>query len=170
MRTPPDSEESNHVRRVLQERARALATVPAREVESESIDLLTFTIGRERFAFESRHVVDVFRVTSLSLLPPAAAPFIAITEWKGDLLTLLDLKKALGSGGNALTDRSLVITLGSRHATLGVLADSVSAHEGVPLVDIGAAPPATAASQRYIRGITPDAILIVDALALQQSQ
>lgn len=158
--------EAARVRAILRSRARDLARVPAVQRPVESVDVLTFSIGAERFAVESRYVQGIFRVATLTLLPAAAAPLIGITEWQGDLLTLTDLRRTLGFGGHALTDRTLVVSIGARQSSLGVLVDAVIAHRSIPLADIAAVPAGAAATPQYLRGITSDAVVLVDALAL----
>lgn len=159
----PVADGERRLRAVLEERARALAEVPAVSGPDEAIDVLSFAIGGERFAVESRHVVGVFRVAALSLLPPAASPLVAITEWRGELLTLVDLRRALGYATDALNDRSLVLALGKRHAALGILVDVVHAHESLPLGRVSARPNG---GHPLVRGLTDDATLLLDARAL----
>ena len=158
------------VKDVLRARARALAQTPPTTTRPDAIDALVFGIGDERFALEARFVLGVFRVPTLCLLPPAAAPLIGITEWRGDLLTLLDLRRALGQTSHALTDRTVALALGERQPSFGILADAVHGHRAIPLADLAAAPSAPAGTPRHLRGITSDAVLLVDALALLEVQ
>jgi len=69
---------------VLAARARALARPPAREVARDQLQLLAFSLGGERYAIELRHVAEIFRLRSLSLLPGAAAPTLGLTAWRGE--------------------------------------------------------------------------------------
>jgi purine-binding chemotaxis protein CheW len=157
------------VRERLRERARALARVPTPDVPLEVVDVVIFAVGEERFALPSHHVLDVFRVSTLALLPPAAAPLVAITEWQGDLLTLLDLRGALGYVTASLSDRTVGLTLGADQPTLGILVDRVIEHRPLPSAAVAPAPAGTDHSRRLVRGITSDAVLLLDGEALLAS-
>src|SRR5689334_20508229 len=111
-------------RAILEERARALAR-PLATAETAGVDLLTFRVARERFAIESRFVVAVFRLTDLVPLPGATLPVVGLTRWRGDVLTVLDIRHTFGAVAGALDDLGRVIVVGETAAEFGVLADAV---------------------------------------------
>jgi purine-binding chemotaxis protein CheW len=163
--TSPDARELRR-REQLRARARELARVPPPAASAEAVDVVTFALGDERFALPSRYVVGAFRVTTLALLPPAAAPLLGITEWQGDLLMLLDLRRALGYSTQALSDRTLALALGEREPVLGILVDRVLDHRAMSLADVLPAPAGAASSAGLLHGITGDAVLLIDPAAL----
>lgn len=152
-------------RQLLEERARALARPVVRPAAGELLELVTFALADEIYALESRHVLAVFRLADLSPLPGAEPPVAGVTVWRGDLLTILDLRRVLGLSVAALDDLTRVIVLGGERPAFGILADTV--RELVVLPSAAVLEPATgAAAPEYLRGITSDGVLVLDASKL----
>jgi chemotaxis signal transduction protein len=85
--------------------------------------------------------------------------------WRGRLLTVLDLRAALGLPTAALNDMAFVIVLDGARAALGVLADAV--HDVTTLATSDVHPLADDAERRLaVRGATPDATMVIDAARL----
>lgn len=152
-------------RQVLEERARALAR-PAAPPSGETLELITFTLANETHAVESRYVVAVFRLTDLSPLPGAEPPVFGVTAWRGELLTILDLRAALGLSVAALNDLSRVIVLGEERPVFGILADAARELVTLPASAVRDPPEGVAANREYLRGVTAEAVLVLDAKEL----
>jgi chemotaxis signal transduction protein len=61
----------------------------------------------------------------LTPLPGASAPLFGITHWRGDVLTLLDLRAALGAHAGGVTDLSRIIVAGRADRRFGMVVDAV---------------------------------------------
>ena len=151
---------------VLAARARALARPPAREVAGDQLQLLAFSLGGERYAIELRHVAEVFRLRSLSLLPGAAAPTMGLTAWRGELLPVLDLRQILGLPARGLDDLGLAIVMGEERIPIAVLADAVNEVLSLARERVRPAPEGVAVHRDYVLGVTEDARLVLDAEGL----
>jgi purine-binding chemotaxis protein CheW len=149
-------------REVLEERARVLARPAVPPSTGDALELVTFSLANETYAVESRSVMAVFRLTDISLLPGAEPPVTGVTVWRGELLTILDLRPLVGLSVTALNDLSRVIVLGVDRPELGVLADAVLSIVTVAASDVRPLPPGGPARQEYLRGVTPAAVLLLD--------
>jgi purine-binding chemotaxis protein CheW len=155
-------------RALLEQRARALARPATPPPAAGTLEAVTFALATERYAIEARYVFEVFRLTTLSPLPGATPPVSGVTAWRGDLLPVLDLRLPLGLPVAALDDQSRVIVLGCGRPAFGVLADAVLELVAVPVADVQPPPPAAgaagpgAAARAYVRGLTPEAVLVLD--------
>ena len=153
---------------VLDARARALARVPAAtEDASETIEVVTFELARERYAIEARFVRAILKTTELTRIPGLPDFLIGVTNLRGDILAVVDLRRFLGITDRGLTDLARLIVLGADYAEFGILADSV--HEVVTVrTDHILPPPATAGGEggELLRGVTEDAMIVLDAAAL----
>jgi len=156
------------VRELLEERARALARPAAPPPAGDMLELLTFALANEVYAVESRYVVAVFKLIDLSPLPGAEPPVFGVTAWRGELLTILDLRAALGLSVTALNDLSRVIVLGEERPAFGILADAARELVAVPAAEVREPPEGVAAQREYLRGVTPDAVLVLEATKLLQ--
>lgn len=150
-------------RQVLEERARALARPVAQPSSGDTLELLTFALANEVYAVESRFVAAVFQLIDLSPLPGAKPPVCGVTAWRGDLLMILDLRASLGLSVAALNDLSRVIVLGEERPAFGILADAVRELVNLPASAVREPPQGVAAQREYLRGVTGDAVLVLDA-------
>ena len=153
-------------REVLEERARALARPQATTHGLDIVTVLTFMLARERYAVESRDVWAVFRLRHFTRLPAADPPLFGLTSWRGDVLTLLDLRPLLGAPATALDDLAFAVVLGDRRATYGLLADSVQELEDISRAALRPPDNEHSARSAYVTGITPDALQLLNPAAL----
>jgi len=147
---------------VLEERARALARPAASASSGDTLEAVTFALADERYAIESRYVVEVLRLRELAPLPGAEPPIFGVTVWRGELLTILDLRSVLGLAVTALNDLSRVIVLGVDRPAFGVLADAILDLVTFPASDVRVSSEGLAAKRDYLRGVTPEAVLVLD--------
>ena len=127
---------------------------------------LVFTLARERFALPSRHVLAVARLRAMTPLPGAAPPVVGLTGWRGLVLTLADLRGITGAATGGLDDLGHVIVLGDARPIVGLLADAVLETTRVADADVRPLPAGRGADVRVLRGVTRDALLVLDVPAL----
>ena len=156
------------VRAVLEQRARALARPVGTPAPIDALETVTFALANERYAIESRYVFEVFRLEELSPLPGAKPPVFGVTAWRGELLTILDLRTVLGLPVTALNDLSRVLVLGADRPAFGILADAVQDLVTLPASEVRQPPEGIAAKREYLRGITGDTVLVLEANKLLQ--
>jgi purine-binding chemotaxis protein CheW len=161
-----------NTRRVLEERARQLAR---RQVDDRAatfgVEMLTFALGRERFAIESRYVYAAFPLVDLVPLPGATPPVVGLTRWRGDVLTVADLRRLVGLTTGALDDLSRVIVVGDAAPELGILADTLADIVSIDPSQLHATPSdRRGEAHALLRGVTPDGIHVIDVLALLARQ
>ncbi len=170
MTSPPSTlgraDETEPIRRALAERARALARPASAQAPRDTLELVTFALGNETYAIEARYVLQVFRLAGLSPLPGAEAPVFGVTAWRGGLLTIVDLRQALGVSIAALDDLSRVVVLGGHRPAFGILADAVHELVTVPGSAIRTPPDGVAVKREYLRGVTGQAVLVLDGQRL----
>jgi chemotaxis signal transduction protein len=158
-------------REILHERARQLSRPIANASTTKRVDAVSFSLGRERYAVDARQVFAVFRLESLTPLPGARPPVAGVTPWRGDVLTVLDIRSLVGATPTALDDLARVIVLGNERPELGLLADRIDD----PLqLDAGSVHPLSAdrasRGSEILRGVTSEAVVVLDAHALLARQ
>jgi purine-binding chemotaxis protein CheW len=155
-----------HVRAVLEERARVLARPMAAPADGARLGVLTLTLAGERYAVESRCVVEVFKLRGLALLPGAEPPVLGATTWRGGLLTVLDLRPVLGLPASALDDLGHVVVLGGARPAFGILADAVHDVVGLAASAVREPPEGVAPRREFVRGVVDGTLLVLDAEGL----
>ena len=151
------------VQEMLASRARALARSTTIESQGDAIEVVTFALATERYAVESRFVMEVCQLTDLALLPGAAAPAIGVTAWRGGLLTVLDLRPLLGVPADALNDLGRVIVLGEGRAAFGILADAVLTVIHLRVSEVREPAERASPKRDFVRGTTGEALILLDA-------
>lgn len=158
---------SARAKALLDERARILARRAHEASPGEVLQVLTFALGRERYAIETRFVREVTRLSDFTVVPSTPKFVVGIIGFRGEVLAIIDLRAFFGVEQLGLSDLSRVVVIGLEHAELGILADAVDGLEQLPVASISDAPESVAGSGReHIRGVTRDALILLDGSAL----
>jgi purine-binding chemotaxis protein CheW len=164
-------ESASAARALLEARARALARPIFREAPADVLEVLIFDLAGERWAMESQYAHHVMRLRDLAALPGSEAPVRGVTGWRGQLLIVLDLRGVLGLPGHGLDDLRHVIVVGRDRPVFGILAGVVREVTTIETKDIRPAPERTASRRGdVVRGITPEAVIVLDAARLIEHQ
>jgi purine-binding chemotaxis protein CheW len=161
----PASEET---RRILQVRAQALARASeTAEAGGEYIEVLEFSLAQEGYAVETLHVRDVYPLEQLTPLPCTPAFVLGIVNLRGEILSVIDIKKFFDLPEKGLTNLNKVIVLESATMRFGILADAIAGTRRIPVASIQRSlPTLTGIREQYLKGVTPDRTTILDAEAL----
>ncbi|MDP2030745.1 MAG: chemotaxis protein CheW [Thiobacillus sp.] len=159
--TPPPEE----TQRILKARAQTLAREPAPEEAADArIEVVEFLLAYERYAVESRYVREVYPLENLTPLPCTPAFVLGIINLRGEILSVIDIRKFFELPEHGLTDLNKVIVLRSENMLFGILADAITGVRRIPSADIQSSlPTLTDIRVAYLRGVTPDRTVILDA-------
>ena len=158
----PDPEETT---RVLKARAQALARQPGQaEAAGEHIEVVEFVLAHERYAVETRYVREVYPLENLTPLPCTPAFVLGVVNLRGEILSVIDLKKFFELPEKGLTDLNMVIVLEAESMLFGILADAVLGVRRVSVAEIQPSlPTLTGVREAYLRGVTAGRTVILDA-------
>ncbi|MBI2224293.1 MAG: purine-binding chemotaxis protein CheW [Betaproteobacteria bacterium] len=158
----PDAEEA---KRILKARARALAREPAKdEVDDDYIEVVEFVLAYEQYAVETRHVREIHPLEHLTPLPCTPAFVLGIVNVRGEILSVIDLRKFFDLPEKGLTDLNKVIVLESGPMVFGILADAVIGAKRIRLAGIQPSlPTLTGVREAYLKGVTAERTVILDA-------
>jgi chemotaxis signal transduction protein len=148
-------------RRILERRARALARSPAEVDGADAIGVAVFSLAREQYALELACLRHVFPLRELAFLPGAEPPLLAVTAWRGELIRVLDLTRILDVPQGGPTDRGQVLVLGDGDSHFAVLGDTI-----LDMTTLAKSTLTELGENRFIRGITADAIALLDGAEL----
>ena len=158
---PTDGE----IKRVLEERARALAWEPARtEAADENIEVVEFILAHERYAVASEHVREVYPLEEITPLPCTPPFVLGIVNLRGEILSVIDIKKFFDLPEKGLTDLNKVIVLKSEDMVFGIVADAISGVRRISHADIQPSlPTLTGIREDYLQGVSAERVVILDA-------
>jgi len=154
----------------MDERARALARAGVEpRPPGEMIEVLVFVLGNETYAIETRWVHEVARFTDFTPVPGAPEFALGITNLRGEVLAVVDLRKFFGVAVKGVTDLSRLVVLGSERAEFGVLADATREVRALRSDEVlETVEPVAGIGRDYLRGVTKDALIVLDGAVLLQ--
>ena len=166
------SEGTASVNAILRARAEQLARPPEAEAQGTHIlEILEFTLGKERFAFASSCVREVFPLTEITPLPGLPAHVLGVVNVRGRILSVMDIRRLLEFGNIGLTNLNKAIILHHGDMELAVLADEVT---GVYAIDVDEGqhtlPTLSISQEAYLYGVTKDRVVVLDAEKLLASK
>jgi purine-binding chemotaxis protein CheW len=151
-------------RRILQERAEALATPPRAESEEETLSVLEFRLAYERYGIESGYVAEVCPIRAYTQLPCTPPLVFGVVNVRGRIATVLDLRRLFELPEGGISDLNKVILLRGEGGGFGILADAVTGIRSVPVSALQAELSTfTGVRRDWLRGVTPDQVAVLDA-------
>ena len=173
---PARGDSAEQARQILDRRARELAVPLESEAdETEAIEILTFRMGDELYAVATKLVLELTRVTTLTQVPDCP-PFVrGITNLRGDVLAIIDLCSLFAVPGtppvSGEDDQPWMLVLGDDRAEFGIVIDEAVEVRAINTSDIFPTPVSLPSVQRdLLRGVTEDAMLVLDGAALLADQ
>ena len=165
--TRAESEMANGVpldeQALLRQRAAALARRLDAVRTDAGVEHAAFRLARERYAIELGALVQIFPLRDLARLPGARPPLIGLTPWRGGLLRVIDLAVALGRPHSGIADQGRVLVIGDEDGReFGILVDAVQDVVALHADDVRSLAGEEVGAS-LLRGVTRDAVLILDA-------
>jgi purine-binding chemotaxis protein CheW len=113
--------------------------VEATEERHEWENWVTCRVDREAFALPVEHVQEILRVPALTRVPHAPFPVRGVTNLRGYVLPVVDLRLRLGLPAVELGDRARIMVVQSRGRLIGLLVDAVE--QVTPIDRLAVEPP-----------------------------
>jgi purine-binding chemotaxis protein CheW len=152
-------------KKLLRARAQALAREPRREeVAAGTLEVVEFLLAYEMYGVESLYVREVYPLKAFTALP-CTPPFVfGIINIRGQILSIIDLKKFFDLPAKGLTDLNKVVVVHNDSMAFGILADAILAVRSIPLDTIQPPlPTLTGIRAAYLKGMTNERLVILDA-------
>jgi purine-binding chemotaxis protein CheW len=145
------------------------ACLLAREIQQvdasmEFLDVVEFRMATETYGLESAFVREVYPFKDFTPLPGVPPFVLGIINVRGQILSIIDLKKFFDLPENGLGQLNKLIILRDGAMEFGVLADEILGARAIPLMTVQAAPPTISGiGAEYLRGVTAEQLIILDA-------
>lgn len=139
--------------------------------KTESIQILTFTLGGETFAFEIGRVREVLEYKGCTPIPKTPEYLRGVINLRGQVLPVIDLKTKFGLGETTRHTGACVVVaetgVDCETLLLGCLADSVQEVSDIPLDAVEPTPKnCMGMDEAFIKGLgktTEGFTIILDA-------
>ncbi|MFA6457406.1 MAG: chemotaxis protein CheW [Bacteroidota bacterium] len=150
---------------LLKKRAYILAAPDKNDTESEGcIEIIVFRLAHETYGIESSFVREVYPLKAITTLPGTPIFVSGIMNVRGQIVSVIDLKKFFHLPDKGLGELNKVIILNNERMEFGILADIVEGTRTVAPKDILTVPSAAVViGEKYLKGVTKEHIVILDA-------
>lgn len=150
---------------ILERRARDLAraAVISPAEAGEQIRVVSFRLAAELYCIEIAYLLETALLTELAKVPGAPSCIVGISNLRGQLFPVADLKRLFSMPDKGLTAETKIIILHASGNILGVLTDGIAGNSVQPLSGFMPLPvtlqlPGT----EFIRGITSTGLMLLD--------
>ncbi len=153
------------INRILKNRANRLALPLDTQNENiEDTEIIKFNLAYENYAVESTYVKEVFPIKELTYLPGLPEFILGIVSVRGEIVSVIDIKKFFDLPEKGITNLNRVILLSDEKMTLGILADSIIGITSILLSEIQSELHSLHDKRKeYFKGLTQDKTIILDA-------
>jgi purine-binding chemotaxis protein CheW len=155
-------------KRILKERAKKLAREPKADPrEQERLDIVEFLLAYERYAIESAWVREVYPLKDITPLPGTPPFVLGIINVRGQIVSVVDLKKFFDLPAKGLTDLNKVMIVRDELMEFGLLADEVRGVRQILRQELQPSlPTLTGIRAEYLKGVTADRLVVLDIAKL----
>ena len=151
-------------RTVLRSRAKKLSQeIESKETGEEYFEVLEFLLAQETYAIETNFVREVYPMTELTPLPCTPVFVFGLINVRGQILTVIDMKKFFDLPEKGITNLNKVIVVRKDTTELGILADEIIGIRNLPVNELQ--PPLstmTGIHAEYLKAITGERLIVLD--------
>jgi purine-binding chemotaxis protein CheW len=149
---------------ILRARAKLLAREPDdNEEPAPSFELVEFLLAHEHYCIESKHIREIHPLRDLTPLPCVPPFVLGLINVRGQILSIVDLKRFFELPEKGLTDLNRVIIARIEQMEIGILADAILGVRSIALRDLQPSlPTLTGIRAEYLKGVTKDALVVLN--------
>ncbi len=149
---------------ILRQRARLLAKESEKiKEDAEHLEIVEFLLAHERYGMELIHIREVYPLKKMTRVPCTPPFVLGIINFRGQILSIIDIKKFFDLPERENTEQKRVIVLCSEEMEFGMLTDEILGVKSVPLSDIQTSVETlNGIRAEYLRGITEDRLIILN--------
>lgn len=150
--------------KTLKARTKALAReVKEEELAAEYLTVTEFMLADERYGIELNNIVEVYPLKDLTPVPCTPLFVLGIFNVRGQIQTIIDIKKFFDLPDKGLSDLNKVIIVRAREMKAGILADVITGIRSIPFREIQPTlPTLTDIRAEYMKGVTSDQLIVLD--------
>jgi purine-binding chemotaxis protein CheW len=151
--------------KILRARARLLAAGGKEEVISPQsrFEVVEFVLGPEHYGIESNHISEIHPLREFTPLPCTPAFVLGLVNVRGQILSIINIKKLFDLPEKGLTDLNKVIIVRDHHMELGILADAILGVRFIAPEELRPSlPTLTGIRAEYLNGVTKDSLVVLD--------
>ncbi len=155
--------------KILKERARQLAIKNEMNLEDQTNNLhvVEFFLAPEHYGIESYLISEVLLLKELTAIPGAPAFVAGVTNVRGKIISIINLKTFLGMVTKGITDLNKTIILQHNGMEFGIIADAIEGTNNISEQSLSTAPATLhGKGASFVKGLTKNGTIILDGVRL----
>jgi purine-binding chemotaxis protein CheW len=129
-----------HEKQILNQRARLLAQTKDTPSTEKSLMFVEFLLFPESYAIEASYVQEVFSLKELTPIPGTPEHIMGVINFRGSIISVLNLKILFGLKEQGLTEMNKVILLRKQQMEFGLISDAITGLVNIPASKISSPP------------------------------
>ena len=157
------SEEEKHA--ILKTRARLLAKEKEKpDAGRKYLEIIEFRLGSETYGIETKFVREVYPLKDFTPLPGVPLFVLGLVNVRGQILSVVDLKKFFNIQGSGLAELNKIIIIKNELMEFGIMADVVAGTHSVSDDDLEKSlHTVPGIGSEYLKGVTKERLAVLDA-------
>lgn len=153
-----------HELAAMRARTRELARIRQEpSADAEILELVSFRLGGESYAVEARYVYQIMLSPPITIIPHTPDFLFGVINLRGEILAVFDLNHLFGLSSGPNQGPSRLIVLGKAQPQFGFVAEAVDQVTRIDASQLNSpAAPLGIAGREIVRGVTADALIILD--------
>lgn len=148
---------------ILHRRAKDLSKPLISETKGTSFEYVQFALANELYGIEKECIKEVFTIKDLTVLPCVPAFIIGIINYRGRILSVIDMKKFYDLPDAGITEMNYIIILQNKDLEFGILADRIIGVAKAYMDELQKTlPTLKGIREEFLKGITPERVIILD--------
>lgn len=149
----------------LKARAQVLAEEEKDNItQKEFIEIIYFRLASETYAIETAFVREVYPLKDYTTLPGVPAFIIGIINVRGQIISVIDLKKFFNLPEKGIGELNKVIIIQNEFMEFGILSDVILGVKSIPFDFIQASlSNFSGIGSNYLKGVTNEHLIILNA-------
>jgi len=146
-------------------RAQALAVeTKDKTAQNEFVEIVLFGLASETYGVESTFIREVYPLKDYTILPGTPSFVLGIVNVRGQIISVIDLKKFFNLPEKGLGELNKVIIIRNERMEFGILADIIHGTRSLAIEEIQTPPVSTVGiGAGYLKGVTNEHYIILDA-------
>jgi purine-binding chemotaxis protein CheW len=151
-------------KQLLKARARELARDGEKEKPAgESIEVVEFLLAYEKYGIQSSYIREIYPLRELTPVPCTPPFVLGIINVRGEIVSVIDMKKFFDLPERGLTDLNKVIIVHDDTMEFGILADAILGVRSILREEIQPSlPTLTGIRADYLTGVTKEPLVLLD--------
>lgn len=154
----------NHKKKILKERANILKQpLRKKNISGTIIKGLEFLLSDQRYAIDTVYVSEVILINEMTPLPCTPEFVLGIINLRGNILSVIDIKRFFNIPTKGITNLNRVIVLKHDDLELCIIVDDIVGDLDIELEKLKTNVTAlTKGNENFIIGVTEDRLIVLD--------